>query len=534
VTGQEWFLAPGERGNAATGVNQRRPHSPEWSTGNEVIPLVHGATYFARLLEVLRATEAGDLVLFTDWRGDPDERLDGPDTTVSSVLCAAVKRGVIVKGLVWRSHWDRLQFSAEENRLLGEQINAAGGECIRDMRVRPGGSHHQKFVIVRHAHHPERDVAFVGGIDLCHSRRDTAEHLGDPQRQGMSAVYGSRPPWHDVQLEIHGPAIGDIEFSFRERWNDPTPVSLNPAYRLADALRKHDDDAASNLPAQTADPAATGTASVQVLRTYPARKPAFPFAPQGERSIARAYRKAVGRAHRLIYLEDQYLWSDEIVSCFANALQNNSDLHIIAVVPRFPDQDGRISLPMNLVGREQALELLHRVAPGRVAIYGIENLHGTPVYVHAKVCVIDDVWMSVGSDNVNRRSWTHDSELSCAVIDERLDEREPRVIDRFGSGARVLARDLRLQLAREHLDRAPDDDADLVDPAGAFTAFRSAAEKLESWHAAGRTGARPPGRLRPYRLPPMSRATRLWATPLYRTIADPDGRPRQLRRKRTF
>lgn len=534
MTGVEWFLADGERGNDATGLDGRRPESPAWSSGNQVTPLVHGATYFGRLLEVLRATEAGDLVMFTDWRGDPDERLDGPDTEVSKVLCAAVQRGVIVKGLVWRSHWDRMQFSAEENRALGEAINAAGGECIRDMRVRPGGSHHQKFVVVRHAHHPERDVAFVGGIDLCHSRRDTAEHLGDPQRQGMSAVYGARPPWHDVQLEIHGPAIGDVEYSFRERWDDPTPVSINPLYRLADVLRRHDDDAASKLPAQRPDPTATGTMAVQVLRTYPARRPAYPFAPQGERSIARAYLKAVSRAHRLIYLEDQYLWSDEIVSCFADALAANPELHLMAVIPRFPDQDGRVSLPMNLIGRRDALDLLGRVAPGRVGIYGIENHEGTPVYVHAKVCVIDDVWVSVGSDNVNRRSWTHDSELSCAVVDERRDERVPQMIDRFGSGARLFARDLRLQLAREHLDREAGDDDDLVDPKRAFEAFQDCADQLESWHDTGRSGPRPPGRLRPYRLPRMSRTTRLLVRPPYRAIADPDGRPRQLRRQHRF
>src|SRR6185369_15335569 len=88
-----------------------------------------------------------------------------------------------------------------------------------------------------------------------------------------------------------------------------------------------------------------------------------------------------------------------------------------AVVPHFPDQDGRVTLPMNLVGRQQTLDLLNRVAPGRAAVYGIENRQGVPIYVHAKVCVIDDVWASVGSDNVNRRSWTHDSELSVAVLD---------------------------------------------------------------------------------------------------------------------
>ena len=274
--------------------------------------------------------------------------------------------------------------------------------------------------------------------------------------------------------------------------------------------------------------------SVQVLRTYPARRPGYPFAPQGERSIARGYLNALRRAHRLIYVEDQYLWSDEIVNHFADALAANPDLHLIAVIPRFPDQDGRVSLPMNLVGRQQALDLLNAAAPGRVAVYGIENHEGTPVYVHAKVCVIDDVWASVGSDNVNRRSWTHDSELSCAVLDSARDEREPRVIDRFGSGARVFARDLRLQLAREHLDRAGDDDTDLVDPAGAFAAFAETAERLEAWHAGGRSGPRPPGRLRPYRFDRLSPATLRWATPMYRMVADPDGRPRRLRRSARF
>ena len=51
------------------------------------------------------------------------------------------------------------------------------------------------------------------------------------------------------------------------------------------------------------------------------------------------------------------------------------------------------------------------------AIYGLENHAGTPVYVHAKACVIDDTWTTIGSDNFNRRSWTHDSELSAVVID---------------------------------------------------------------------------------------------------------------------
>ena len=69
-------------------------------------------------------------------------------------------------------------------------------------------------------------------------------------------------------------------------------------------------------------------------------------------------------------------------------------------------------------------------------MYDLDNDEGTPIYVHAKVCIIDDVWMTIGSDNLNRRSWTHDSELSCAIIDETVDEREPADPAGLGDGAR--------------------------------------------------------------------------------------------------
>jgi phosphatidylserine/phosphatidylglycerophosphate/cardiolipin synthase-like enzyme len=527
-----WFLSDAQRGNPHTEL-ARRHGGLTWTDGNDVHALMHGAVYFAELRRRVDAMQAGDLLMFTDWRGDPDELLDGTGSEVARVLGRAAARGVIVKGLIWRSHLDRFAFSEQENRHLGQEIEKCGGECIRDMRVRPGGSHHQKFVVLRHSTRPQLDIAFAGGIDLCHSRNDDRTHGGDHQSQPMAAVYGDRPPWHDAQLAIRGPAVGDIEATFRERWTDPTPVTLNPLYRLMDALR-HDDDRPDPLPPQLPDPDPAGAHAVQVLRTYPARRPGYAFAPRGERSVARAYRKVVPNAASLIYVEDQYFWSDDIARCFADALADNPRLRLIAVIPLYPDQGGRFSLPPNLVGRQQALDAVRAAGRDRVAVYGIENHAGTPVYVHAKVCVIDDVWASIGSDNVNRRSWTHDSELSCAVLDAQLDEREPRSVDRFGDGARRFARDLRLELAREHLDRADGDDADLLDPASAFEQFAMSARRLQDWYDGGRRGPRPPGRLRPYRLEPLSRRTMLWAKPLYRTVYDPDGRPRSMRRRDEF
>jgi phosphatidylserine/phosphatidylglycerophosphate/cardiolipin synthase-like enzyme len=214
-----------------------------------------------------------------------------------------------------------------------------------------------------------------------------------------------------------------------------------------------------------------------------------------------------------------------VVRPFVAALEANPGLHLIVVVPHYPDQDGLVAMAPNLVGRTHAMDRLYRAGGDRVAVYGVENHAGTPVYVHAKACIIDDVWAAVGSDNVNRRSWTHDSELGCAVLDETPDPREPREPGLPGEPARRFARELRLTLAREHLDRADGDDADLCDPQQAFAAFASSAAALQAWHDGGRRGPRPPGRLRPYRPSELRPWSRAWAAPVYRTLLDPDGRP---------
>ncbi|MCW2581257.1 MAG: pld [Klenkia sp.] len=522
-----WMLTQAERDNPATAI-------PAWTTGNLVEPLVHGAVYFDRLVDAVEDLERGDHLFFTDWRGDPDQELRPGGPTVDELFSRAARRGVVVCGLVWRSHWDGLSFSKEQNASLDRELEEDGAVVVRDQRVRRMGSHHQKLVVCRHPQDPARDVAFAGGIDLGHTRRDDADHRGDPQPQDMSSAYGDTPPWHDVQLQLRGPVVGVLDDCFRERWEDPTsPASENPLAWLHDKWEarrpgRHMDP--TPLPDQPPPPPACGPHTVQTLRTYPKVWPAFDFAPQGERSIARGYTKALTRARRLVYLEDQYLWSTDVAGHLAESLRRHRGLQLVVVVPRVPDQEGAFSERPQQLGQAQAMRLLTDAAPGRVHVFDIENHEGTPVYVHAKVCVVDDVWAEVGSDNMNRRSWSHDSELSNAVLDTTRDLREPRDPAGLGDGARTLARDLRLELAREHLDAA--DDTGLVDPDAFVAACVASAQALEDWHVGGRVGPRPPGRIRPHRRPEVGGLTRLWATPLYRLVHDPDGRPLRLRLRR--
>ncbi len=518
---ETWLLSAGERGNDRTRL-------PAWRNGNEVRPLVHGSAYFARLLEALEEVGEGDLVMFSDWRGDPDERLTEGGPTVGHSLAEAARRGARVKGLLWRSHLDRFRFSAAQNRDLSEEVNQAGGEVLLDQRVRPLGSHHQKFVVVRHRNTPERDVAFVGGIDLGHSRRDDADHRGDPQAQPFAAAYGETPPWHDVQVELRGPVVYDVEQVFRERWDDPAALSRLPWQALPDMLRRL-DRTPSDLSPPSPPPPPAGDCTVQLLRSYPNRWPGYPFAPDGERSAARAYTKAMGRARRLVYLEDQYLWSLDVARVFASALRREPRLQIVAVVPRLPDQEGWFSRAGALLGHARAIRLVEEAGPGRLHVFDVENHQGEPVYVHAKACVADDVWTVVGSDNFNRRSWTHDSELAAAIVDGERDIRAPMDPAGNGDGARVFARDLRLRLLAEHLDRGHDDVSDLLDPDEAVTTVRRSAAALEDWYRDGQCGPRPPGRLRPHHVDEPRRWQRALVAPLYRMMFDPDGRPPRMK-----
>jgi phosphatidylserine/phosphatidylglycerophosphate/cardiolipin synthase-like enzyme len=334
----------------------------------------------------------------------------------------------------------------------------------------------------------------------------------------MDPRYGKQPPWHDAALELRGPVVADVLELFAERWNDPHPLDRRTPYRmllqrLAD-MPRHPEP----LPETAPPPPPAGPHAVQLLRTYGVKHPPFPFAPGGERSIARAYTKAFALARSLIYIEDQYLWSAEVAAGIAAALEQNPGLNVIAVVPRYPDSDGPLGGPPKRLGQLRAIETIRRAAPDRFGVFNLENTSGTPIYIHAKVCIIDDAWFTCGSDNFNRRSWTTDSELTCAVIDTTA-----------GPGAsRLLPHSLRLQLWAEHLG-LDQSDPRLQDPAAGLKLWDAAADALDQWHESGSRPPRPKGHVRHHSTKPVTRLQRLWADPANRLLVDPDGRPRKIR-----
>ena len=171
-------------------------------------------------------------------------------------------------------------------------------------------------------------VAHVPVPTLADDIKARAQQHGMPL---MPALDHLDPAWHDVQVGISGPAVHDVETTFRERWEDTAPLTSNPGRRLASWLQA-EDQTPKPLGEQWPPPPPVegGHDAVQLARTYPKILPKpYDFAPDGERTIALGNAKAMSRARRLVYVEDQYLWGPQVGEHFASVLRERPDLRLV-------------------------------------------------------------------------------------------------------------------------------------------------------------------------------------------------------------
>jgi phosphatidylserine/phosphatidylglycerophosphate/cardiolipin synthase-like enzyme len=154
--------------------------------------------------------------------------------------------------------------------------------------------------------------------------------------------------------------------------------------------------------------------------------------------------KAIKRARRYIYIEDQYLWYAKLGTELFDALTANPELRVIIVL----DGSTTFIAPEYYARGDRArylvLRPLHDNFPNRVHVFTLAISHHmstAKIYkLHSKLIIVDDIFATVGSANMGQRSMTHDSELNVFVLDGRIED-----------GARKFARDLRIRLWAEHL-----------------------------------------------------------------------------------
>jgi phosphatidylserine/phosphatidylglycerophosphate/cardiolipin synthase-like enzyme len=371
--------------------------------GARVELLVDGAAAIPRIADAIAASSSH--VHVAGWFFSPDFRLGQDGPKLRDALAAAAER-VDVRVLAWAGaplplfHPDR----AEVRRMRDELVRGTRISMALDAKERPMHCHHEKLVIV------DDEVAFVGGIDLTSFEGQRLDHSDHPPRDTLG--------WHDACFRLEGPIVADVARHFLLRWRE-----------LAD------DDPPE--PA-AAEPGAPGGVRAQLVRTVPER--VYRGLPHGEFTIAESYVRALQSAERLIYLESQFFWSPELVSIVAGKLRDppRDEFRVVLLLPAHPnngtdDTRGQLGVLLDAAkrgGDDRRMLACTLYQPGR---------GGRPVYVHAKVGIVDDRWLTVGSANLNEHSLFNDTEVNIVVHDEEI------------------ARDARLRLWSEHLERPVDE-----------------------------------------------------------------------------
>lgn len=348
---------------------------------------------------------------------------------VSDVLGFAAQHGVKVGVLLWGAPNLGVHLTNDPTTQQ-KALQDVGVDCLLDdssvKMTHLTEALHQKCAVV------DGRIAFVGGIDLTYQangdydRWDTHYHPAESEQRGSERT-PSMHPWHDAHMQIEGPAVADVRSNIVQRWMEVAQRRQGPLWP---------GDLSSEIPAPVA-----GGASAQIIRSIP--KNTYKFAPDGIFSIREAYMSAVRSAQHMIYLESQYLWPEafrgintllwggkapEMVEFFdelGTALARG--VYVGLVVPDHPNCGREYTDAVVERLRERAPEA---ASAGRLLALTLgsdsrsDELPGgifyRPVYVHAKVGIVDDEWITIGSANLNSRGFGGDAEINIALADPRV------------------------------------------------------------------------------------------------------------------
>jgi phosphatidylserine/phosphatidylglycerophosphate/cardiolipin synthase-like enzyme len=364
--------------------------------GNKLEVLVDGEDALGRLQEDIAG--ARDSVLLAGWHFEPSFRLTRSGPTLRELL-ADVAEHADVRALAWAGAPLPLfrPSRADVRRTRDAMVKGTNIRMELDAKERPMHCHHEKLAVI------DGRIAYVNGIDLTSlagDRLDSSEH---PARGSIG--------WHDAASRTEGPLVRDVADHIALRWREVTGETIELA----------------------CDDSTRGTVRAQFVRTVP--NSVYEALPRGDYRILEAYLRALRSAERLIYLESQFLWSAELVAILKAKLEHppSDAFRLVVLLPRRPnngkdDTRGQLGVLAD-ADRDHRLLACTLYQPGQAE----------QVYVHAKIGIVDDRWLCIGSANLNEHSLFNDTEACVITTDEEL------------------VRDTRLRLWREHLRR---DDVD--------------------------------------------------------------------------
>ncbi|HYD25995.1 MAG TPA: phospholipase D-like domain-containing protein [Croceibacterium sp.] len=320
-----------------------------------------------------------------------------------------------------------------------------------------GCSHHQKIVVI------DDRLAVCGGIDMTDGRWDTRAHREtDPRRRrpGGSA-YG---PWHDITMMMEGPIAGELDALGRDRWRRAGgkplgPVAPTDASAWPEGLAAHFEDV-----------------EIGIART----RAAYGGDP-GVGEVETLFVRQIARARRLIYAENQYFASRAVAEAISARLVEADPPEVVIVHPA--SADGWIESTVMDPARARLIEAIREIdRHNRFHIY-TPYTGETPIYVHAKVLIVDDVILRIGSANFNNRSMGLDTECDVFIDGAR----------QANAGCEAGIRALRHSLLAEHCGVDEAEVAQLIERAGSMAGMiaalgRTRGRHLRPFHPAEPTG----------------------------------------------
>ncbi|WAT18555.1 phospholipase D-like domain-containing protein [Aurantiacibacter sp. MUD11] len=296
-----------------------------------------------------------------------------------------------------------------------------------------GCTHHQKIVII------DDDFAVCGGIDMTTRRWDTRDHLEhDPHRKRPRGSYYG--PWHDMTMMMEGDVARELETHGRARWvrargkpltrPDHTPEES----AWPDELEPHFEDV-----------------EVGISRA----RAAYGDAPKVD-EVEALFASQIARARRFIYAENQYFASRTICEAISKRLAEPDPPEIVIVHPEEADGWAE-SLAMD-PARAELVEAIRELDTNERFHLYVPYTGETPIYVHAKLLIVDDRILRIGSANFNNRSMGLDSECDVFIDCDRPgnDKVEP------------VIRKIRESLLAEHLGISEEKVRQLLDRHGSM------------------------------------------------------------------
>lgn len=281
-----------------------------------------------------------------------------------------------------------------------------------------GASHHQKIIVI------DDSVAFAGGIDMTSERWDTREHLDDQPCRTAPRSRKQYKPWHDATTALAGPVAAALGELCRDRWVLAGGKQIAAPTGTSDCWPDMLDVDFTDI-------------DIAISRSEPEMPDRAAVV-----EIEQLYLDLIARAKRHIYAESQYFASRRIAEAIARRLDEPDGPEIVIINPT--TAQGWLEPVAMDTARARLFEaLVHRDTHDRLRMYHPVTKGGEPIYVHAKVLVIDDQVLRVGSSNFNNRSLRLDTE--CDVTIDATRGADPACITTIRDG-----------LIAEHLDVSVD------------------------------------------------------------------------------